>query len=111
MSSVRELREKGTQAETLLWERLRAGRFGFKFRRQVDIGPFVVDFCCFSKKLIVELDGQVHKYAHRRKRDLDRTMYLEKLGYRVVRFWNDEVINETEVVLERIKDSLTRSEY
>jgi len=104
---VRELRVKCTEAEKLLWQKLRAKRLGVKFRRQVDIGPFVVDFCCFPKKLIVELDGQIHKNALRRKSDLDRTKYLEKLGYRVVRFWNDEVVNEIEVVLERIGGCLT----
>lgn len=111
MPFVRMLREKSTQAEVVLWRELHASRIGFKFRRQVDIGPFVVDFCCFSKKLIVELDGQVHKNPHRRKADLDRTMYLEKLGYKVIRFWNDEVVKETETVLRRIRKSLTLSEY
>ena len=109
MLFVRELRVKCTEAEKLLWQKLRAKRLGVKFRRQVDIGPFVVDFCCFPKKLIVELDGQIHKNALRRKSDLDRTKYLEKLGYSVVRFWNDEVVNEIEVVLERIGGCLTRA--
>lgn len=111
MSFVRELREKGTQAEMMLWRELHDSRIGFKFRRQVNIGPFVVDFCCFSKKLIVELDGQVHKNVDKRKADLNRTKYLEKLGYKVVRFWNDEVVKETEAVLRRIRKSLTLSEY
>lgn len=111
MPSVRELREKGTGAEMLLWSQLRAGRLGVKFRRQVNIGPFVVDFCCFSEKLIVELDGEIHKRPDRRIADADRTRYLERLGYKVIRFWNDDVVNETEVVLKRIWNCLTLSEY
>ena len=111
MSSVRELREKGTPAETMLWRELHASRIGFKFRRQVDIGPFVVDFCCFSKKLIIELDGEFHKELDRKARDISRTKYLRGLGYGVIRFWNDEIVNDIEVVLERIRKNLTLSEY
>lgn len=111
MLNIRELREKCTEAEVLLWRELRARRLGFKFRRQVNIGPFVVDFCCFSKKLIIELDGEVHKRLDRKRADVYRTRYLEQLGYRVIRFWNDATVNRMEVVLERIRRSLTRSEY
>lgn len=80
---------------------------GEKFRRQIEIGPFVADFCCFSKKLIIELDGEFHKRTNRRKVDINRTKFLENLGYRVVRFWNGDVENNIEMVLEKIRKNLT----
>ncbi len=102
-----DLRTKVTEAEILLWRRLRSNRIGVKFRRQVDIGSYVVDFCCFPEKLIIELDGEVHKRSDRRRIGIGRTKCFEKLGYRVIRFWNDEVVNNIDTVLERIRGSLT----
>lgn len=90
-----------TDAERYLWYRLRARRLGgFKFRRQAPIGPYITDFVCIEAGLVVEADGGQH--AEREAEDADRTAYLEDLGYRVLRFWNHEILNKTDAVLERI---------
>ncbi len=103
------LRTKETEAEKVLWQRLRSARIGYKFRRQVDIGPYVVDFCCFSKKLIIELDGEFHKRIDRRIVDRQRTQHLEKLGYVVIRFWNQEVINDVDEIIRKINILTSRN--
>jgi very-short-patch-repair endonuclease len=101
----RELRRDATDAETKLWYALRARAFGdFKFRRQYPIGKFIADFCCVSKKLIVELDGSQH--AEQQGHDQERTSWFEKHGYRVIRFWNFEVAESLADVLDRIEAAL-----
>jgi very-short-patch-repair endonuclease len=75
-----------------------------KFRRQHSIGPFIADFCCVELRLIVEVDGGQH--AERAREDERRTAYLESRGYRVVRFWNNEVLGETEAVMQRIYEEV-----
>jgi very-short-patch-repair endonuclease len=98
---ARRLRQSETEAERKLWFRLRGRRvLGVKFRRQHPIGPFVTDFCLTEAKLIVELDGSQH--AVERRSDTKRTTYLEGQGYQVLRFWNDEALNSTDAVLQRI---------
>jgi len=90
-----------TDAEHALWYRLRGRRFaGSKFRRQVPIGPYVVDFLCETARVVVELDGGQH--AERVAADRARTRNLNALGYEVVRFWNDEVLQNMEGVLETL---------
>lgn len=106
---ARELRQRMTDAEQRLWYHLRARRLGgFKFRRQHAVGPYVVDFVCKEAKLIVEADGGQH--AADGARDARRTRYLENRGYRVLRFWNDEVLRDTRAVLEGIEQALTPSQ-
>jgi very-short-patch-repair endonuclease len=73
---------------------------GYKFRRQAPIGPYVVDFVCFEKRLVIELDGSQH--AERTDQDEQRTRYLERQGFRVIRFWNVEVFENLDGVLECI---------
>jgi adenine-specific DNA-methyltransferase len=98
---ARDLRRNQTDAEALLWRYLKAKRLHeCKFRRQHPIGPYFVDFACPGKRLVVELDGGQH--SERARYDLDRTQYLERSGWRVLRFWNDEMLRETDAVLERI---------
>lgn len=98
---VKELRQNSSDAEKYLWYFLRARRLGgYKFRRQHLIYPFVVDFICLEKKLIVELDGGQH--AEQLQYDKKRTAYLNMKGYQVLRFWNDEIFNETNAVLNKI---------
>jgi very-short-patch-repair endonuclease len=92
---ARELREEMTDAERRLWSRLRARGAGRKFRRQVPIGRFVADFACVEAQLIVEIDGGQHAPAA----DASRTRVLESMGWRMLRFWNDEVLRNTEGVL------------
>jgi very-short-patch-repair endonuclease len=98
---ARQLRSKQTDAENLLWSHLRAHRlFGLKFRRQQPIGIYVVDFLCPEKKLIVELDGGQHQ--ERAEYDEVRDAWLESEGYTVLRYWNNEVMENLEGVLEDI---------
>jgi very-short-patch-repair endonuclease len=102
---ARRLREYQTDVEGKLWSRLRDGQLsGVKFRRQHPIGPFIVDFCCLKKGLIVELDGGQH--ASRNSADERRTEFLEGLGYRVLRFWDNDVLGNFDGVLERISEAL-----
>ncbi|BBL70539.1 endonuclease domain-containing protein [Methylogaea oryzae] len=98
---ARTLRQQQTDVEELLWYRLRNRRMnGCKFRRQEPIGPYVADFLCMQPKLIIELDGGQH--GEQLEKDQHRTQYLETLGYRVLRFWNHEVLTNLEAVLEVI---------
>jgi very-short-patch-repair endonuclease len=88
-----------TDAERELWQHLRGGRLdGLKFRRQHSIPPYIADFCCIEKKLIVELDGSQHSV----QADAARTRYLESQGWQVIRFWDNDVLLATEAVVEAI---------
>ena len=104
---ARRLRRHQTDAERLLWLRLRDRRLGgWKFKRQVSIHRFVVDFFCADAKLILELDGGQHD--HNRDRDADRTRVLEAMGYLVLRFWNHDVMRNTNGVLEEILSTVSQ---
>ena len=97
-----------TDAECKLWYHLRAGRFdGWKFRRQVPLGPYVVDFLCEQAKLVVEVDGGQH--TERSVEDETRTRWLNERGYRVIRFWNHDVIGNMDGVWETISAALARA--
>jgi len=90
-----------TDAEHRLWYGLRARRLcGYRFRRQEPIGGYIVDFACLEVRLVVEVDGGQH--LEQRRYDLERTSCLEALVFRVIRFWNDRVLVETEAVLDEI---------
>jgi very-short-patch-repair endonuclease len=103
---ARQLRRDQTDAEQTLWARLRDRQLcGAKFRRQHPVGPFVADFCCPQRKLVVELDGGQH--AEKVAADHKRSRFLEEQGYRVLRFWNHDVLQNTEAVLERIAEVLS----
>ncbi|HEY6602449.1 MAG TPA: endonuclease domain-containing protein [Xanthobacteraceae bacterium] len=98
---ARRLRRNQTDAERLLWFRLRDRRLaGSKFKRQVPIDRFVVDLFCADAKLIVELDGGQHD--HNKASDADRTRVLESMGYLVIRFWNHDVTRNMDGMLEEI---------
>jgi very-short-patch-repair endonuclease len=100
---ARQLRRDQTDAEQRLWAKLRDRQLGgAKFRRQHPIGPFVADFCCPQRKLVVELDGGQH--AEGVAADQKRSRFLKAQGYRVLRFWNHDVLGNTEAVLERIAE-------
>ncbi|MFA5939938.1 MAG: endonuclease domain-containing protein [Sinimarinibacterium sp.] len=102
---AQRLRTTQTDAESHLWHTLRNRQLlGHKFRRQLPIGPYVADFACVERALIVELDGGQH--VERSAADEVRTKALEKQGFRVLRFWNDQVLRETEAVLEAIRLAL-----
>ncbi|MGH7403179.1 MAG: endonuclease domain-containing protein [Candidatus Rokuibacteriota bacterium] len=100
------MRRRQTDAERRLWARLRDRRLlGVKFARQVPLGPYVVDFCCREMKLVIELDGGQH--AARADYDAGRTALLQALGYRVLRFWDNEALLNTDGMVERIAQTLT----
>jgi very-short-patch-repair endonuclease len=102
---ARRLRSTPTDAETRLWSRLRRRQLdGFRFRRQQPIGAYVVDFFCAEAKLVVEVDGGQH--GDDAARDVTRTRWLEKHGYRVIRFWNNDVLANTDGVLIAIREAL-----
>lgn len=102
---ARELRRNSTEAERRLWSRLRKRQLdGVRFRRQVPIGPYVVDFACLAERLVVEIDGGQH--ALDADRDAARTAWLETRGYRILRFWNNEMLENLEGVCGRVLQSL-----
>jgi uncharacterized protein len=104
---TRRLRKEQTDAEKLLWSVLRGRRMGgWKFRRQFPLGPYVLDFFCFEKKLAVELDGGQHNEPSKKRSDEIRTQFVSSKGIRVIRFWNHEMLEDTEVVLQVIWDAL-----
>ncbi len=99
---AKTLRKNTTYVEAVLWKHLRAKRFErIKFRRQQPIGNFIVDFVCFEKRIVIELDGGQH--AEDTARDLERDRILAKSGYTVLRFWNHEVLENLDAVLEVIR--------
>jgi len=105
---ARTLRVRMTDAERALWFQLRAKRLqDWKFRRQQPIGKYIVDFVCFEAKLVVELDGGQH--AEQADADARRTAWLESQDFRVLRFWDDAVLKETDAVLGEILRNLPLS--
>jgi very-short-patch-repair endonuclease len=99
---ARELRQEMTPAEKLLWQRLRNRQLaGLKFRRQHPLDRFIVDFYCAAARLIVEIDGPIHDFQP--ERDSARTAELEQKGYRLIRFQNEQVLNDLETVLTAIQ--------
>ncbi len=104
---ARTLRREQTSAESKLWACLRNRQLGsVKFSRQVSIDPFFTDFCCREAKLVIEIDGVTHETPEELASDDRRTAWLEAQGYRVIRFRNEELMGDLDVVLERIKLSL-----
>lgn len=107
---ARQLRNQPTEPEKRLWWFLRAGQLGHKFRRQAAIGPYIVDFVCFAKKLIIELDGSQHLEVDAQQHDANRTVWLNSRGFRVIRFRNHELDEGTQLVVEAIQRALTENE-
>ena len=102
---ARKLRRNPTEAELRLWSLLRRHQvLGCRFRRQVQIGPYVADFVCYSHRLIIEVDGGQH--AKEVDRDLERTSWLESQHFRVLRFWNSDVLANPEGVRATIEHVL-----
>ncbi len=106
-SPSRILRGSETIPEQLLWSWLRNRQLnGVKFRRQQQIGPYVVDFVSFERKFIIELDGGQHATASDRDKDAIRTSWLESQGFRVLRFWNNGVMSNMDGVVTHIREAL-----
>jgi len=107
ISFARELRQKQTDSEKALWQKLRDKQFeGIKFRRQQPVGPYIVDFISPKEKIIIEIDGGQHNEKEIQKKDEERTVWLEKEGYLILRFWNNEVLFNPGGVLERIREAI-----
>jgi len=99
---ARNLRKNQTDTEQILWLQLRKKRFlKYKFRRQFPIEPYVVDFICLELKLIIELDGSQH--SEQVDQDAERTLFLNQRGFKVLRFWNNEVFRNLEGVMESLR--------
>ena len=106
--NAKNLRHNMTKEEVKLWNQLKNRQFmNLKFRRQVPIGNYIVDFICINKKLIIELDGGQHNELQNIEYDKSRTEYLEQHGYKVLRFWNNEIWNNFDGVIEKIKEVIT----
>lgn len=101
---AKDLRERMTTAESKLWEEVKGNKFhGLKFRRQHPVQLYIVDFYCHQLKLVIELDGGYHFTDEQQKSDTERTKVLEEIGLQVLRFTNEEVLNEIDKVLMKIK--------
>jgi very-short-patch-repair endonuclease len=106
-TTANKLRANSTAAEDILWRRLRRMNVeGSHFRRQVVIGPYIADFACLAKRLIIEVDGSQHGDEDGLKRDEVRTQWLQSEGYRVIRFWNNDVMSKTDAVMDAIYNAI-----
>jgi very-short-patch-repair endonuclease len=107
---TRRLRRHQTDAERSLWFKLRDRRLGgWKFRRQMSLNGFVVDFCCPDAKLVIELDGGPH--VDQQAKDSRRTNNLETSGYLVLRFWNNDVLRNIDGVLDEISNTINQQSF
>ena len=103
-SNRRRLRQKSTEAEKLLWQKLKGRKFlGLKFRRQYSVAQFVLDFYCPEKKTAIELDGKIHDKKDIKNHDENRDGYIEGFKIKIIRIKNDKIIDDIDSVLEYIK--------
>lgn len=104
---ARDMRQQPTKAENHLWQYLRNRQInGARFRRQHSIGSFVVDFVCISQRLIIEVDGSIHDLEEQQSYDMQRQSFLEEQGFRVIRFTNDQILQDIQLVIESIANDL-----
>ena len=101
--TAQELRNNPTQAEKELWSILRSECMGVKFRRQAVIGRYIVDFVCYERKLVIEVDGGQH---YQNQKDVRRDVWLKSEGFIVLRFWNNDVLGNLDGVYQKIEDAL-----
>ncbi len=106
MRQAGELRKESTPAERKLWAYLRGDKLGVNFRRQHAVGNYIPDFCSPKAKLVIELDGSQH--LEQEEYDKERTKYLESRGYKVIRFWNNDVMKNIEGVILAIMNALEK---
>ncbi|HGJ65813.1 TPA: endonuclease domain-containing protein [bacterium] len=105
---ARNLRKNPTDAEKFLWRHIRERQLeGLKFRRQFPIGNYIADFVCLEKHIIIELDGGQH--AINKPKDIERDKWLSNQGFRVLRFWNNDVLNNIDGVIETIRQNCLES--
>ncbi len=105
-SNRKLLRQRMTKAEKILWARIRNRQIGFKFRRQYGIGKYIVDYCCPELELIIEIDGNVHFYKENESADRERQRFLEKLGFKIIRYTNINAIYNIESVLNDLSQKI-----
>ena len=105
--NAKELRKNMTVAENQLWSRINSSQLGVRFKRQHPIDIFIADFYCHKYKLVVEVDGEYHNDDEQLEYDEGRTVDLERFGITIIRFTNDEVMNDTDRVVEEIEKCLT----
>jgi very-short-patch-repair endonuclease len=109
LGRAKRLRQRSTLAEEMLWERLRDRKFlGLKFRRQVPLGPYVADFYCHERRLVLELDGGIHEEGRQKVHDENRDANLAALGVRILRFTNDELREDLDSFLDKIRQQIER---
>ena len=110
VAKARRLRGALSDAEQRLWRAIRRDQIGgLSFRRQHAVGPYILDFYCPAIRFAIEVDGGQHNFAEARKRDQERTKWLEKKGIRLIRFWNNDVMGNVDGVLEDIPTVLERN--
>jgi len=102
---ARQLRKAATPWEVKLWQQLKGARLGAAFRRQQPVGPYIVDFVCLERQLVIELDGSQHQQQE--AQDNARDQFLVEAGYCVLRFWNNDIDHNLDNVLQRIGEALT----
>ncbi len=107
IKKARELRRGQTEAESLLWQCLRNDHVSHNFRRQLPVGPYIADFACLELKIIIEVDGGQHC---ENEKNAKRTKHLNERGYEVIRFWNNEVIDNLEGVVSTLTLALSQRE-
>jgi very-short-patch-repair endonuclease len=107
LQRAKELRRDMTPAEKILWQKLRGNKLGAHFRRQQVIAGFIVDFYCHKADLVIELDGSVHEGDEQKESDAERNKVLSKMGLRVVRFVNEDVIRNLPTILRRIRELIS----
>jgi very-short-patch-repair endonuclease len=108
----RKLRAASTDAERLLWQRIRGRQLDkLKFFRQFSVGPYILDFYCPEKKIAIELDGSQHASEQGMAYDQERTVYLNTKDIKVMRFWNNEVLTNMEGVIERILEAVEPNSF
>lgn len=106
----RLLRKEATRAEQILWKELRTKQLmGYKFRRQHGIGPYIVDFCAPRERLVIEVDGDIHAQSDQKEADSNRQEEIERLGYQVIRYTNEEIYQNLEGVLSNLLSHLTKT--
>ncbi len=105
LETRRDLRKKLTKQELILWNEIRNNKMGYKFKRQVSIGPYFADFYCKEKNLVIEVDGAQH--LENKEYDKERNLYMKSFGLITLRFWNSEIENKLNNVLDKIKNVLS----
>ena len=106
--NAKNLRNTMTEAELILWAHIKGGINGLKFRRQHPIGNYIADFFCHKVKLIIELDGSIHKHSAVSELDEIRQRDLESLGYHIIRFSNNDIYKNLESVIETIRQTIIK---